>query len=43
MCLFCLLRIVISVKMSDFVVLAFVLNVMLECAGHTFMLLGELK
>ena len=41
MCLFCLLRIVISVKMSDFVVLAFVLSVMLECAGHTFMLLGE--
>ena len=42
-CLSCLLRIVISVKMSDFVALAFVLNVMLECAGHTFMLLGELK
>ena len=42
-CLSCLLRIVISVKMSDFVALAFVLNVMLECVGHTFMLLGELK
>ena len=42
-CLSCLLRIVISVKMSVFVALAFVLNVMLECVGHTFMLLGELK
>ena len=43
MFLSCLLRIVISVKMSDFVALAFALNVTLECAGHTFMLLGELK